>query len=458
MKAKGLYKKLLNTAVVPVVVLGLVITFFCYFRFTGTIYEEARENMRNIAKEVVIAYDKVYEGDYTLKKNPNETYDLYKGDTEITREYSIVDSLSEATGVDISLLYLDVRIHTTFESGNTRLAGIAVNPATSDLVLNKGKEAFYKNVPILDSKYLVLYYPISNSHGTVIGMVEIAKSQSTLNASVIHAVWPILLLIVFGVALATWIAYKSTKNITDDIRSLQQFLNKVESGALSVEMDAKLLKRNDEIGDISKSSVAMQKSIRSFIGTDPLTRLYNRRYVMESLGKIQERSAATGQPFCLAIADIDFFKKVNDTYGHNAGDEVLKAIAGILKGEMVGKGFAARWGGEEFILVFDKMDTTAAEPHLWAALENIRANVVETEGFSIKVTMTFGLSEGTQGTIEEIVSVSDEKLYYGKQHGRNQVVNVMPEPEIDNNSENAPSSEEKAEQKENKENQDKKEA
>ncbi len=428
MKAKGLYRKLLNTAVVPVLLLGLVIIFFCYFRFTSTIYDEARENMENIAKEVVLAYDNVYPGDYNLQKNEGDTYDLYKGETEITRKYDIIDSLKDATGADISLLYLDLRIHTTLATADgVRLAGISVNPATAETVLNEGKEAFYRNIPIMDSKYLVLYLPISNSHGTVIGMVEIAKSQTSLNVSVLKAVWPILLLIILGMGLAALVAYRSTKNITDDIKDLQQYLNKVAGGALSVELDTRLLRRDDEIGEISKSSVAMQKAIRGFIGTDPLTKLYNRRYVMEALLKIQERSSSTGLPFCLAIADIDFFKKVNDTYGHNAGDDVLKAIAGILKEEMAGKGFAARWGGEEFILVFDKMNSDAAEPHLWKALERIRGTVVESEGFEIRVTMTFGISEGTQGTIEDMVAVSDEKLYYGKQHGRNQVVNLLPE-------------------------------
>ncbi len=428
MKAKGLYRKLLNTAVVPVLLLGLVIIFFCYFRFTSTIYDEARENMENIAKAVILAYDNVYPGDYNLQKNEGDTYDLYKGETEITRKYDIIDSLKDATGVDISLLYLDLRIHTTLATADgVRLAGISVNPATSETVLNGGKEAFYRNIPIMDSKYLVLYLPISNSHGTVIGMVEIAKSQTSLNVSVLKAVWPILLLIILGMGLAALVAYRSTKNITTDIKDLQQYLNKVAGGALSVELDTRLLRRDDEIGEISKSSVAMQKAIRGFIGTDPLTKLYNRRYVMEALLKIQERSASTGLPFCLAISDIDFFKKVNDTYGHNAGDDVLKAIAGILKEEMAGKGFAARWGGEEFILVFDKMNSDAAEPHLWKALERIRGTVVKSEGFEIRVTMTFGISEGTQGTIEDMVSVSDEKLYYGKQHGRNQVVNVLPE-------------------------------
>ncbi|MBP5152518.1 MAG: GGDEF domain-containing protein [Lachnospiraceae bacterium] len=148
---------------------------------------------------------------------------------------------------------------------------------------------------------------------------------------------------------------------------------------------------------------------------------------MEALEKIQERASSTGEPFCLSIADIDFFKKVNDTYGHNAGDDVLRAVAGILKENMVGKGFAARWGGEEFMLVFDRLSSKQAVPVLEKALDDIRANTVETEGFEIKVTMTFGISDGSQGPIEDIVSVADEKLYYGKQNGRNRIVIDLPE-------------------------------
>ena len=428
MKKNGLYRKLLDTAVIPVVLLGLVIMGFCYFRFTNTIYEETRNNMRDTAETVLLTYDAAYPGDFTLVKSSGETYDLYKGDTNITTDYSIVDNFARATSTDISLLYLDVRIHTTFASDSgTRLAGISTNSETSDLVLNKEQEVFYKNITILNGHYLVLYVPVRNSGGSVVGMLEIAKNQHSLRVSVLKAVWPILLLVLLGVLLAAFTAYKSTKNMTDDIKVLQQFLNKVASGSLSVDLDRRLVKRNDEIGDISKSSLAMQKSIRTFIGTDPLTGLNNRRYVMEALEKIQERASSTGEPFCLSIADIDFFKKVNDTYGHNAGDDVLRAVAGILKENMVGKGFAARWGGEEFMLVFDRLSSKQAVPVLEKALDDIRANTVETEGFEIKVTMTFGISDGSQGPIEDIVSVADEKLYYGKQNGRNRIVIDLPE-------------------------------
>ncbi len=428
MKKNGLYRKLLDTAVAPVVLLGLIIMGFCYFRFTNTIYEETRNNMRDTAETVMLTYDAAYPGDYTLVKSAGETYDLYKGERNITTEYSIVDNFAGATSTEISLLYLDVRIHTTFVSDSgTRLAGISTNSETSDLVLNKGQEVFYKNITILNDSYLVLYVPVRNSDDSVVGMIEIAKKQHSLRMSVLKAVWPILLLVLLGVLLAAFTAYRSTKNITDDIKVLQQFLNKVASGSLSVDLDRRLVKRNDEIGDISKSSLAMQKSIRGFIGTDPLTGLNNRRYVMEALEKIRERASSTGEPFSLSIGDIDFFKKVNDTYGHNAGDEVLKAVAGILKESMVGKGFAARWGGEEFIMVFDRYSSLQAKTVLEETLDRIRAAVVQTEGFDIKVTMTFGVSDGSMASIEEIVNDADEKLYYGKQNGRNRIIIDLPE-------------------------------
>ncbi|MBP5152517.1 MAG: cache domain-containing protein [Lachnospiraceae bacterium] len=258
MKKNGLYRKLLDTAVIPVVLLGLVIMGFCYFRFTNTIYEETRNNMRDTAETVLLTYDAAYPGDFTLVKSSGEAYDLYKGDTNITTDYSIVDNFARATSTDISLLYLDVRIHTTFASDSgTRLAGISTNSETSDLVLNKEQEVFYKNITILNGHYLVLYVPVRNSGGSVVGMLEIAKNQHSLRVSVLKAVWPILLLVLLGVLLAAFTAYKSTKNMTDDIKVLQQFLNKVASGSLSVDLDRRLVKRNDEIGDISKSSLAM---------------------------------------------------------------------------------------------------------------------------------------------------------------------------------------------------------
>lgn len=423
MKKAGLYKKMRRVAVIPIVLLVIAITVYSYVRFSNTMYDEAGDNMRIISHIVTSAYDVSYPGDYNLRASGDDKYDLYKGETLITEDYSIIDDISGASGIDISLLYMDMRIHTTFATDSgTRLAGICTNAETAEMVLNEGKEAFYKSITIAGDKYLVLYVPLKNSDGSIIGMVETARKMDALKRSVLLAVWPILLLAVLGMIVALFFTYKSMIEITGVLRKLQIFLNNVSSGNLQTEIDSELTKREDELGDISKSSVRMQRSIRTFVETDPLTGLNNRRYVSSAVARIAEKQKETGMPFCIAISDIDFFKKVNDTYGHNAGDEVLKAVAKILKSNMQGRGFAARWGGEEFVLVFDKCDSADGAKTLESILDQIRDMTVETEGYSIKITMTFGIVDSDGTDIEKMVEKADEKLYYGKTHGRNQVV------------------------------------
>lgn len=438
MKKAGLYKKMRRIASIPIILLVIAIIVCSYIRFTNTMYDEARDNMRILSKIVTSAYDTLYPGDYSIKSADGEKYDLYKGDKLITNDYSIVDTISDTSETEISILYMDMRIHTTFATDSgTRLAGLCTNADTSDRVLKEGKEVFYKDITITSDKYLVLYVPLTNSDGSVIGMVETARKRESLTNNVLLAVWPILLISVGGMLVALFITYRSTLEITGVLKKLQVFLNSVSGGDLQTEIDSSITKREDELGDISKSSVRMQRSIRAFVETDPLTGLNNRRYVANAINKIAERQKETGMPFAIAISDIDFFKKVNDTYGHNAGDEVLKAVAQVFKTNMQGMGFAARWGGEEFILVFDKCKSEEGAEHLRKILDIIRAMTVETEGYKIKITMTFGIVDGNGPDVEKMVEVADEKLYYGKTHGRNQVVlNIEEENVEESNEEN----------------------
>ena len=160
---------------------------------------------------------------------------------------------------------------------------------------------------------------------------------------------------------------------------------------------------------------------------DGLTGLYNRRQFELRLGQEIATTKRQNNPLCAMMIDVDFFKKVNDTYGHNAGDEVLKAVASQLKKAMIGNGFAARWGGEEFVLIFDRSNVEDSVKILEGLADNIRAMIVYTEGYEIKITMTMGVSAGTSGDVEAIVESADAKLYYGKEHGRNQIVAEIPE-------------------------------
>ncbi|MBO4863214.1 MAG: GGDEF domain-containing protein [Eubacterium sp.] len=176
-------------------------------------------------------------------------------------------------------------------------------------------------------------------------------------------------------------------------------------------------KESDEENKLMKYNDRLKKEAN----TDRLTGLFNRRRAEEYLKQVTQDSES--HAVSVAIGDIDFFKKVNDTYGHDVGDEVLKFVANKMRESCGSETFLARWGGEEFLLVFPNSNGDDA----YIALEKLRNELEESEikvkDIVIRLTMTFGLSEfsfnkGEKHTVKE----ADEKLYMGKANGRNQVV------------------------------------
>ena len=156
-------------------------------------------------------------------------------------------------------------------------------------------------------------------------------------------------------------------------------------------------------------------------GTDALTGLPNRRSMVEEIERF--RREYPDQFFCLAIADIDYFKKINDTYGHNCGDYALVKLTERLLEHSGGQYSVCRWGGEEFCLFIpgknlDEAGTLMMD--LCFAVERMKLRYEENE-FSI--TITIGVEENDYSSpLEELIDAADEKLYMGKEAGRNRVV------------------------------------
>ena len=157
--------------------------------------------------------------------------------------------------------------------------------------------------------------------------------------------------------------------------------------------------------------------------TDALTGLMNRRAGEKFFEDIRRRAVQEGFFVNVVMGDIDFFKKVNDTYGHDAGDEVLKALAGKFKEFMDGKGAAIRWGGEEFLFVIAGMNGDDACYELEKLCREISHLPIKAQDQELYVTMTFGIEEcGRDQSMEDALEAADRKLYMGKARGRNQVV------------------------------------
>ena len=156
-------------------------------------------------------------------------------------------------------------------------------------------------------------------------------------------------------------------------------------------------------------------------GTDPLTGLPNRRSMVEKIEKFRQDSS--GEPFCIAIADLDFFKNVNDTYGHNCGDYTLVKLTELFTQHAGGHYSVCRWGGEEFCFFLPNLNIDEAGVimnDLCFAVERMKLSL---EGHDFSITITIGVEENDYSSpLEDLLKGADAKLYMGKKRGRNQVV------------------------------------
>jgi two-component system cell cycle response regulator len=160
--------------------------------------------------------------------------------------------------------------------------------------------------------------------------------------------------------------------------------------------------------------------------TDGLTGLYNRRYFDTHLKLLMDRAAARGRPLSICMTDIDRFKQVNDTYGHDVGDEVLREFANRIRTTVRGADLACRFGGEEFIVV---MPDTSAEmaagvaERLRTIIESLPFAIPQADG-PLKVTASMGIATLRPGsdTAEALLKRADTALYQAKHEGRNRVV------------------------------------
>ncbi|NWG23982.1 MAG: PleD family two-component system response regulator [Pseudorhodoplanes sp.] len=169
----------------------------------------------------------------------------------------------------------------------------------------------------------------------------------------------------------------------------------------------------------------VQLSIEAAI-TDPLTGLHNRRYMESHLATLVTQSHARSKPLSVLVLDIDFFKSVNDTYGHDAGDDVLREFAVRVRKSIRGIDLACRLGGEEFVVVMPDTDIGVAA----TVAERLRRRIasekfpIEQGRAAIDVTISIGLAglEGEGDTAGNLLKRADQALYRAKRDGRNRVV------------------------------------
>jgi diguanylate cyclase (GGDEF)-like protein len=163
---------------------------------------------------------------------------------------------------------------------------------------------------------------------------------------------------------------------------------------------------------------------------DFLTGLYNRRYAMTRAEMELARATRTPGPICVLMLDIDHFKQVNDTHGHDGGDQVLKFFAQLLTRAVRQQDLVARIGGEEFLVLLPDTDLQGAQQMANRLLQTLRNSTVEYAGKQFAITCSLGICawQGPGESVQNLLIRADRLLYQAKQQGRNRYVSeILPD-------------------------------
>jgi diguanylate cyclase (GGDEF)-like protein len=172
-----------------------------------------------------------------------------------------------------------------------------------------------------------------------------------------------------------------------------------------------------------------RQELEGLVRTDALTGLANRREFMAQLAIESHRQLRDARPFCVVLCDIDHFKKVNDTWGHPVGDEVLAQLGLILQSMTRDQiDVAARLGGEEFGLILPDTDLAGAQRVAQKIAETLRATLFYGDGVPFLVTQSVGIAQVVNGQSDQALHVADQNLYTAKRSGRDQIVTAQAPP------------------------------
>jgi diguanylate cyclase (GGDEF)-like protein len=263
---------------------------------------------------------------------------------------------------------------------------------------------------------------------------ELAHHLSLAQDASRQALLVIVTVFAVGLAAAAAVGLGLARSILDPLRLLKAGADQFRAGDLSHRIP---LSSRDEFGQLGGTFNTMaeklqkdQADLADLSQRDGLTGLDNYREFRRQLSEEAQRSLRYGRPFSLLMLDLDHFKQVTDTYGHLAGDEALRSLAGLIRREMRPVDRIARYGGEEFVIILPETTTAGA----LATAERIR-DIVATRPIPVngdrEVTLTVSIGVGTYpddaDTEERLVGAADQALYVAKNGGRNRVIHFQHE-------------------------------
>ncbi|WP_114696338.1 GGDEF domain-containing protein [Motiliproteus coralliicola] len=213
--------------------------------------------------------------------------------------------------------------------------------------------------------------------------------------------------------------------LADIVKAVDQYRSEQEARELQVE--SRLEQLQDKLETMEEQSVRMQAHLeeqRVRAVSDPLTGLPNRGAYSERMETEFSRWKRYGHDLTMVVCDLDHFKRVNDNYGHLAGDKVLKLVAKLLTKRLRESDFVARFGGEEFVVLMPETDAAKAQQVVEVLRKTVAASPFNFGGKPVQITMSFGIAgfHANDETHEEVFQRADDALYQAKEQGRNRSI------------------------------------
>lgn len=213
------------------------------------------------------------------------------------------------------------------------------------------------------------------------------------------------------------------RNNIAEFARLNSFLNKITALDMSLAIETYHLSKVQTLKKALKSLEQLDAELRHKVATDALTGVASHGQCLSSLRRSISIAQRNATPLCVSMVDLDKFKRVNDTYGHQVGDDVLTDVAGRMQGAVRNFDTVGRYGGEEFLIVMDNADLETAHEIAERVRYRVASSPIRTRSAEVKMTVSQGLAElKPEDDIDSLIKRADEALYKAKHRGRNQVI------------------------------------
>jgi diguanylate cyclase (GGDEF)-like protein len=396
---------------------------------------------------------------------------IISGITKIYNSYEIRIFLTNNKGQILSMddelkAYFDLIDLDTYKDGKS-LSNEVVQPdsynvltSTNEILGIQLKKIFESNsfgkINHKDTGYFIYKSKIKNTHWVLFYMIEENKLLNELNEIQYENLKIALYALAFFILLFIVMVLNLKRNIQNSVQQISKPIEELSEATKNIEhfqlhddkniseisnlyknfkimaeeisehhheLETKVQERTIELNEQIQTIEELQERLIEQNNHDHLTSLFNRRYGDEVFKRESQRVISESGILTIAMLDIDYFKKVNDNYGHQAGDEVLINLSTIIKKNVGTRDVAIRYGGEEFLLIFPGIDKHKAYTIVESIQKKFHLEILNKVNFEAGTTISAGIASfpADSKNIEELIKLADDALYESKNNGRNRI-------------------------------------